>query len=55
MACLVVYRQRFWRVQNVPVRCRRVARAMYVQASGRLKADAVCTILKAPLAIRPDG
>ena len=29
--------------------------AMYAQASGRLKADAVCTILKALLAIRPDG
>jgi hypothetical protein len=28
---------------------------MYAQASGRLKADAVCTILKALLAIRPDG
>lgn len=29
--------------------------AMYAQASGRLKAGAVCTILKALLAIRPDG
>jgi len=32
-----------------------LAYAMYVQASGRLKADVVCTILKALLAIRPDS
>ena len=29
--------------------------AMYAQASGRLKADAVCTNFKGLLAIRPDG
>lgn len=44
-------------MQNVPVwwRVGILEYAMYAQASGRLKADAVCTILKALLAIRPDG